>query len=81
MDIPLAAQQVTRVSHETQLDVKESFSQGIPGKSARKMVEKRKRRIRMEMEDDRIKEQYQVEHPKITRVMKNVEKYYPISIT
>lgn len=36
-----------------------------------------KQKYRKEVEDERIKEQYRVEHPKITRVMKNAEKNYP----
>ena len=74
-DIPKAAPEVTQVSHGSLLEVKEPLNNGIPGRSARKMDEKR--RYRKEVEDEAIQEQYRAEHPKTTRVLKNVEKNIP----
>lgn len=74
-DIPKAALEVRQVSHDSPLEVKESLNKGIPGRSARKMDEKR--RFRKEVEDEAIKEQYRAEYPKTTRVMKNTEKNFP----
>ncbi len=75
IDVPFAAVPVTQVTHDLPLEVKESLNKGIPGKSARKMDEKR--RYRKEVEDEAIKKQYRAEHPKTTRVMNNAEKNFP----
>lgn len=74
-DIPKAAPEVPEASHGSPLEVKEPLNKGIPGRSARKMDEKRRKR--KDVKDEAIQKQYRAEHPKFTRVMKNTEKNIP----